>query len=110
MRLADNIVCDSIDACRNEAGDFVEAIEKGIFNWQRAVDLAGVVSGKAIGRSRSESVVIFKSVGLAIEDVALGGKLLELAQGGRGHAAAVLIDRSRSHFSDASSMRSTQQP
>jgi ornithine cyclodeaminase/alanine dehydrogenase-like protein (mu-crystallin family) len=80
VRLADNIVCDSIDACRNEAGDFVEAIEKGIFNWQRAVDLAGVVSGKAIGRSRSESVVIFKSVGLAIEDVALGGTLLELAR------------------------------
>ncbi|HEX3871263.1 MAG TPA: ornithine cyclodeaminase family protein [Pirellulales bacterium] len=80
VRRADNIVCDSVDACRNEAGDFVEAIEKGNFNWQRAVDLAGVVSGKSIGRSRNESVVVFKSVGLAIEDVALGGKVLELAR------------------------------
>jgi ornithine cyclodeaminase/alanine dehydrogenase-like protein (mu-crystallin family) len=80
LRRADNIVCDSIEACRHEAGDFVEALEKGNFQWSRAVDLAAVVSGRAVGRSRNESVVVFKSVGLAIEDVALGGKLLERAR------------------------------
>ena len=80
VRRADNIVCDSIEACRHEAGDFTEALETGIFDWSRAVELADVVAGRAVGRSRPESIALFKSVGLAVEDVALGGKLLELAK------------------------------
>jgi alanine dehydrogenase len=80
IRRADNIVCDSIAACQNEAGDFREAIQNGVFDWARAVELADVVTGKAVGRNNSQSVTLFKSVGLAIEDVALGGKLLELAR------------------------------
>lgn len=80
VRRAENIVCDSVEACRNEPGDFVEALEKGVFDWSRAVDLCDVVSGRTVGRSRPESITLFKSVGLAIEDVALGGKLLALAR------------------------------
>jgi ornithine cyclodeaminase/alanine dehydrogenase-like protein (mu-crystallin family) len=80
VRRADNIVCDSIEACRNEAGDFVAALEKGVFDWSRAVELADVVCGNAVGRSTRDSVTLFKSVGLAIEDVALGSKLLDLAR------------------------------
>jgi alanine dehydrogenase len=79
IRLADNIVCDSIKACQNEAGDFVEAIEKGIFVWSKAVELGDVLTGKEIGRSNAASVVLFKSVGLAIEDLALGAVVLERA-------------------------------
>jgi ornithine cyclodeaminase/alanine dehydrogenase-like protein (mu-crystallin family) len=80
VRRADNIVCDSIEACRNEAGDFVAALEKGVFDWSRAVELADVVCGNAVGRSTRDSVTLFKSVGLAVEDVALGSKLLDLAR------------------------------
>lgn len=76
---ANMIVCDSIECCRNEAGDFVPAIEQGIFDYRDAVELADVVSGKAV-RSSSSDIVIFKSVGMALEDVAVGGKLLELAR------------------------------
>jgi ornithine cyclodeaminase/alanine dehydrogenase-like protein (mu-crystallin family) len=85
VRRADNIVCDSARACQSEAGDFAEPLGRGVFDWARAVDLADVVGGKAVGRSTKESIVLFKSVGLAIEDVALGAKVLELArQQGRG--------------------------
>jgi ornithine cyclodeaminase/alanine dehydrogenase-like protein (mu-crystallin family) len=80
VRRADNIVCDSIAACQNEAGDFREALQCGVFDWSRAVELADVVAGKAVARNNPQSVTLFKSVGLAIEDVALGGKLLELAR------------------------------
>jgi ornithine cyclodeaminase/alanine dehydrogenase-like protein (mu-crystallin family) len=80
IRRADNIVCDSIEACQHEAGDFRDALERGIFSWPKAVELADVVSGREIGRSNVDSVVLFKSVGLAIEDVALGGKLLSIAR------------------------------
>ena len=80
IRRADNIVCDSIEACQLEAGDFRDALERGIFSWSKAVELADVVSGREVGRSNNDSVVLFKSVGLAIEDVALGGKLLAVAR------------------------------
>jgi ornithine cyclodeaminase/alanine dehydrogenase len=80
IRRADNIVCDSVAGCRLEAGDFVEALEKGIFDWSRAVDLCDVVSGKATGRNTRESITLFKSVGMALEDVALAGTLVQLAR------------------------------
>ena len=79
VRRADNIICDSVESCRREAGDFSDALEKGIFDWSRAVDLADVVAGKAVARNRDDSLVLFKSVGMAIEDVAVAAKLIELA-------------------------------
>jgi alanine dehydrogenase len=85
VRRADTIVCDSVAACRHEAGDFADALEKGIFDWSRAVDLADVVVGRAVGRTRNGGVAIFKSVGLAIEDVAMATRLVQLAkEQGRG--------------------------
>lgn len=80
VRRADTVVCDSVEACRREAGDFRDAIEKGIFNWSRAVDLCEVVAGRAVGRRKADSVTLFKSVGMAIEDIALGVWLLEQAR------------------------------
>jgi len=85
VRRADVVVCDSVAGCRNEAGDFVDALEKGIFDWTRAVDLSDVVAGRATGRSRTGGIGLFKSVGMAIEDLALAVPLYELAkQTGRG--------------------------
>jgi ornithine cyclodeaminase/alanine dehydrogenase-like protein (mu-crystallin family) len=80
VRRADNIVCDSIKACQQEAGDFVDALEKGIFDWKRAVELADVIIGKATARNSRDSIALFKSVGIAVEDIALGAKLLERAR------------------------------
>ncbi|MBS0210615.1 MAG: ornithine cyclodeaminase family protein [Planctomycetes bacterium] len=77
---ADNVVCDSVEACRHEAGDFAEAIARGVFKYSRAVDLAAVVCGKATGRSRPDSIVLFKSVGLALEDVALAAHIVGRAR------------------------------
>jgi ornithine cyclodeaminase/alanine dehydrogenase-like protein (mu-crystallin family) len=80
VRRADNIVCDSVAACRSEAGDFVDALAKGIFDWSRAVELADVVTGRATGRNTRDSITLFKSVGLALEDVALGAQVLQRAK------------------------------
>ena len=80
VRRADNIVCDSIQACQHEAGDFVDALEKGVFDWARAVELADVVAGRATGRNNRDSIVLFKSVGIALEDIAVGAKVLERAR------------------------------
>lgn len=80
VRRADIIVCDGIEACRLEAGDFVAAIEAGVTCYENMRDLAAVVSGTATGRSTPQDVTLFKSVGLAIEDVALGYEVLRRAR------------------------------
>ncbi|MFI4876737.1 MAG: ornithine cyclodeaminase family protein [Blastopirellula sp. JB062] len=79
VRLADNIVCDSIEACKLEAGDFVAAQESGDFDWDKPVELGDVLANTAVGRNNKDSVVIFKSVGLAIEDVALAERFYQRA-------------------------------
>jgi alanine dehydrogenase len=71
VRRADRIVCDSIEACQLEAGDFVPALEEGSFDWARAKELSAVVAGLADGRSTPEEITLFKSVGLALEDLAV---------------------------------------
>lgn len=80
IQRADTIVCDSLAQCRLEAGDFVQALEEGAVDWSHMHELADVVSDRETGRKTAESVTLFKSVGLAIEDVALAVRLLELAK------------------------------
>ena len=77
---ADTIVCDSIEQCRLEAGDFVQALEDGAVEWSNMHELADVVAGRETGRKTAESITLFKSVGLALEDVAIGARLVELAE------------------------------
>jgi alanine dehydrogenase len=72
------VVCDQVAACRIEAGELIQAASAGRFDWDRAVALGDVVAGKTA--VENGGVRMFKSVGLAIEDVALGFRLLELAR------------------------------
>lgn len=80
IRRADVIACDSIEQCRLEAGDFVQALEEGVTDWPLMHELSDVVCGRATSRATPEAITLFKSVGLAIEDVALAAKLLELGR------------------------------
>jgi ornithine cyclodeaminase/alanine dehydrogenase-like protein (mu-crystallin family) len=77
---ADTIVCDSIEQCRLEAGDFVQALEDGAVEWSNMHELADVVAGRETGRKTAESITLFKSVGLGLEDVAVAARLVELAE------------------------------
>jgi ornithine cyclodeaminase/alanine dehydrogenase-like protein (mu-crystallin family) len=76
---ADLVVADDVEAARLEAGDLLLAEREGQLNWSRIHSLRDVIAGSVGGRQPSD-VTIFKSVGLAIEDVAAGAAVLELAQ------------------------------
>lgn len=76
---ATRIVCDSVAACRHEAGDLELAVAAGKFKWANAIELSDVVAGKGELPDAAAGVTIFKSVGLAIEDVALGAVVLDRA-------------------------------
>jgi alanine dehydrogenase len=65
------LIVDSRAAALVEAGDIVMGITEGRFREDHLrAELGEVVDGRAIGRRSAEEVTIFKSLGLAVEDVA----------------------------------------
>jgi alanine dehydrogenase len=80
IRRADRIVCDSLDACQIEAGDFVPALEDGSLDWSRVHELADVVVDRETGRALPEDITLFKSVGLGLEDLAVAARIFERAR------------------------------
>jgi len=74
------VVCDDVAACRHEAGDLHAAATAGVFDWSNAVALADVVAGNVPPRRAAGERTVFKSVGLAAEDVALAAELVQRAR------------------------------
>ena len=71
---ADLIVVDSVEQSRAESGDLLLA---GV-DWSRVVELKDVTSGRS-RRTRPEDITLFKSNGLAVEDVIAAGWVSERA-------------------------------
>lgn len=76
---ADLLVADDTQAARLEAGDLLLAEAQGALDWGRVGSLREVVAGGP-SRKRRSDVTLFKSVGLAIEDVAAAAVVLEHAE------------------------------
>ncbi|MFQ6015857.1 MAG: ornithine cyclodeaminase family protein [Anaerolineae bacterium] len=74
------IVVDSREACLAEAGDLLIPMDKGIISREDIhAELGEVVSGTRAGRENDDEVTFFKSVGVAVQDVAVGRRILEEA-------------------------------
>jgi ornithine cyclodeaminase len=68
---ASSVVVDDIQAAHDEAGDLALAVADGGWAWDRVVgDLAAVASGLVRRRSDAE-ITLFKSVGLAVQDLVI---------------------------------------
>jgi len=80
LRRADVIVVDSKDQARREAGDLHLGLEEGSLHWSDVYELAQVVVGRYPGRRKAEDITLFKSVGIALADVAVAARVYELAQ------------------------------
>jgi ornithine cyclodeaminase/alanine dehydrogenase-like protein (mu-crystallin family) len=73
------LVADDPDAARVEAGDLLLAEQEGSLEWSLVHSLSAVASG-SVRRRHAADITLFKSVGLAIEDVAAGAVVLERAE------------------------------
>lgn len=80
VRRCDSIVVDSKDQSRIEAGDFVQPLEEGSIHWADIHELGHVIVGRYTGRAHSQDVTMFKSLGLALEDIAVAARLYAKAQ------------------------------
>jgi ornithine cyclodeaminase/alanine dehydrogenase len=85
VRRCDSIVVDSKDQARLEAGDFVQPLEDGSIHWADIHELGQVIVGRYTGRAHPQDVTLFKSLGIAMEDVAVAvrvhGKAIEQKMG-----------------------------
>jgi len=80
------VICDSIDACKPEAGDFIIPINAGEYRWADIHgSLGDVITKKIPGRENDMEITLFKSVGLAIQDISTAyhvyNKAVELGVG-----------------------------
>jgi alanine dehydrogenase len=70
--LNSRIVCDLTSACQAEAGDFMIPANEGVWSWDAvAGSLGDVILGKVKGRTSNDEITLFKSVGLAIQDLSV---------------------------------------
>jgi alanine dehydrogenase len=83
VRRADWIAVDSIEQARLESGDLLLALDENGWKDQKLVELKDVAAG---GLKRQPSdITIFKSNGLAVEDVICAGYVCEMGlKQGRG--------------------------
>jgi alanine dehydrogenase len=74
------VCCDSKEQARIEAGDLAEPVERGVLDWLEVHELAEVVGGDVSGRAGDNDIVVFKSIGIAVEDLAVGALVYERAR------------------------------
>lgn len=81
IRSAGVIAVESVEQCRLEAGEFLPLVEKGRLQWSDLAELGDIVSGKVNGRRAEEDITLFKSVGIAVEDIAVAAHIYKIASG-----------------------------
>lgn len=79
LRKCADVVVDSKDQARAEAGDFTQAIEDGALHWSDVRELGQVIVGRYPVRRHAQDVTLFKSLGIALEDVVVAGRVYQRA-------------------------------
>jgi ornithine cyclodeaminase/alanine dehydrogenase-like protein (mu-crystallin family) len=71
------IAVDSLEQSRKEAGDLIQALSRSQQgpSWGDVVELHSILAGAVLGRRSEEEITLFKSVGIALWDVAVAGYL-----------------------------------
>jgi ornithine cyclodeaminase/alanine dehydrogenase len=68
---ADFVVADARDEVLEDTGDLIAARDAGVDVAAKTVSLADLVGGRHPGRTHSEQIVLYKSVGSAVQDLAV---------------------------------------
>jgi ornithine cyclodeaminase len=78
---------DKIESTINESGDFLMAKEEGVIdNSHIRGTIGSVLKNKNNGRQSKNEITLFKSLGLAVEDIAVASHVFEkYKNNGEGH-------------------------
>lgn len=80
VRRSHVIAADSRAQSKMEAGDLMRFFGEDDSRWSAVLELAEIVAGKAPGRTSPEQITLFRSNGIAIEDIVVAGHIYELAR------------------------------
>jgi ornithine cyclodeaminase/alanine dehydrogenase-like protein (mu-crystallin family) len=80
VRRCDLIAADSVEQSKVEAGDLIQGFGDDASRWAAVRELSAIVAGKVYGRTSRDQITLFKSNGIAIEDIVVGGRIYELAR------------------------------
>jgi ornithine cyclodeaminase/alanine dehydrogenase-like protein (mu-crystallin family) len=77
------IATDDREQVQYESTDLAAPVKEGLLSWDKVQSLGDIVAGKGQGRSSRNDITLFKSLGVAIEDVALAIRAYDkaIAQG-----------------------------
>jgi ornithine cyclodeaminase/alanine dehydrogenase len=90
---AEVIVADVVDEVVRDTGDLIAARVAGTDVCDRVGSLAGLVSGAIAGRTDDRQVVLYKSVGSAVQDLAVAAMCVRAAlDGGLGTRAPIPVE------------------
>ncbi|WP_439616741.1 ornithine cyclodeaminase family protein [Shinella sp.] len=75
------VFLDSLPMAMHDSGDLLMAIAEGaITKEQASTEIGDVITGAASGRTSTEEITLFNSVGLAVQDLAIGALLVARAR------------------------------
>ena len=77
---ANVIAADSVEQSKIEAGDLIQVYGQDASRWKAVHELSEIVTGKVAGRTGPDQITLFKSNGIAIEDIVVAGRIYEIAR------------------------------
>lgn len=80
VRRCDLVTVDTVATALAEAGDLLPLLEKGRLHARQLVELGDVIIGQRAGRTSAAQITLFESQGLAIQDLAVGLRVLAAAE------------------------------
>jgi len=80
IRRCDVIAADSVEQSKTEAGDLIQAFGSDLSRWASVREFSDIMAGTVPGRTNRDQVTLFKSNGIAIEDIVVGGRVYEIAR------------------------------
>src|SRR5574343_1397795 len=80
VRRCDVIAVDAVPTALAEAGDLLPLLEKGRLHARQLVELGEVIVGRHAGRAGAGQITLFESQGMAIQDLAVALRVVQLAE------------------------------
>jgi alanine dehydrogenase len=71
-----SVFVDKLEAAKNGAGELIQAARHG-WDWN-ATELSSLIAGSSPGRTSNNQITLFKSVGLAVEDLFAARAIINL--------------------------------
>jgi ornithine cyclodeaminase len=80
VRRCDLVTVDAVPTALAEAGDLLPLLEKGRLHARQLIELGEVIVGRHGGRTDAGQITLFESQGMAIQDLAVALRVVQLAE------------------------------